>query len=99
MNGALANLTLLSLGENKIGNIGLEALAKAITPDKDGKGGLANLIELNLYGNQIGDAGLSALASACANGALPALKTLFIDSPSTELTAYCSSKSIKLNRF
>jgi len=55
--------------------------------------------ELWLYGNNIGDAGLTALAKAAESGALPALAMLWIDSPSAELTAYCSSKSIKLNCF
>ena len=55
--------------------------------------------ELSLHGNKIGDAGLTALAKAVESGALPALARLWIDSPSAELTAYCSSKSIKLNCF
>ena len=62
------------------------------------KGALASLKTLVLDENKIGDDGLKALAEACrAKGALPALQTLFIDSPSAELTAYCASKSIKLN--
>ena len=55
--------------------------------------------ELMLYGNNIGDAGLTALAKAVESGALPKLKLLFISSPSAELTALCSSKSIKLNTY
>ena len=55
--------------------------------------------ELSLYGNKIGDAGLTALAKAVESGALPKLKVLFISSPSAELTALCSSKSIKLNTY
>ena len=33
---------------------------------------------LNLLRNQIGDAGVTALADACASGALPALKELYL---------------------
>ena len=55
--------------------------------------------ELKLYGNDIGDAGLTALAKAVESGALPKLNFLFISSPSAELTALCSSKSIKLNTY
>ena len=54
---------------------------------------------LGFEANQIGDASLTALAEAAESGALPALAMLWIDSPSAELTAYCSSKSIKLNCF
>ena len=54
---------------------------------------------LQLGGNQIGDAGLTALAKAVESGALPKLKVLFISSPSAELTALCSSKSIMLHTF
>ena len=52
---------------------------------------------LELRDNQIGDAGLAALAKAVESGALSKLNVLFIDSPSAEVKALCSSKSIKLN--
>jgi hypothetical protein len=55
--------------------------------------------ELSLYGNKIGDAGLTALAKAVESGALSKLNILFIESPSAEVEALCSSKSIKLNTF
>ena len=58
---------------------------------------MCNMQVLVLNLNQIGDAGITALATAVGNGALPKLKVLFISSPSDELTALCSSKSIKLN--
>ena len=94
----MCNMQVLGLNNNKIGNPGLAALADAV-----GKGALAQCAYLYLHQNQIGDAGLSALATAITpgpsgKGALPALAMLWIDSPSAELTAYCSSKSIKLNR-
>ena len=44
--GALASLEKLFLSANGIGDEGMSALAKAITPDKDGKGALASLTTL-----------------------------------------------------
>ena len=76
--GALASLEKLFLTSNGIGDEGMSALAKAITPDKDGKGALASLKELQLGGNQIGDDGLKALAEACASGALDKLTVLHL---------------------
>ena len=92
-NGALAKVTKLTLRNNDIGDAGLAALADACA-----NGALAQVTEIYMNHNDIGDDGLSALATACASGAFPKLEKLFIDSPSAELTAYCSSKSIKLNR-
>ena len=91
--GALAQVTFLDLERNDIGDAGLAALADACA-----NGALAQVTEIYMNHNDIGDDGLSALATACASGAFPKLEKLFIDSPSAELTAYCSSKSIKLNR-
>ena len=62
-------------------------------------GALASCRGLYLSNNQIGDAGLEALSGALATGALPSLRILFIDSPSEQLKAHCSSKNIKLNTF
>ena len=53
--GALASLEKLSLFQNAIGDEGMSALAKAITPDKDGKGALASVKIIDLAGNP-GDA-------------------------------------------
>ena len=53
---------------------------------------------LHLDKNKIGDVGLQAFADALGKGSLPKLNILFISSPSAELIALCSSKSIKLNR-
>ena len=98
--GALPKLEELSLFSNSIGDVGMSALADAL-----GKGALASLRELALGRNAIGDVGLQSLAHAITpvseggSGALPALQILFIDSPSAELTAYCASKSIKLNTY
>ena len=41
--GALASLKSLSLRGNTIGDEGMSALAKAITPNKDGRGALDKL--------------------------------------------------------
>ena len=90
----MCNMQVLHLYNNKIGDVGLQAFADAVS-----KGALASLEKLFLGVNQIGDAGVSALADVVGKGALPALAILWIDSPSAELTAYCSSKSIKLNCF
>ena len=89
--GALAQLTKLCLLNNKIGDPGCTALAEAV-----GRGALSALEELGLDHNQIGDAGVTALAEAMGSGALPSLKRLFIDSPSAQLKAHCSSKNIGL---
>ena len=90
----MCNMQELSLSSNNISDPGLAALADVL-----GKGALAQLTTLRLGRNQIGDAGLSSLAAAVGNGALPKLEVLFISSPSAELTALCSSKSIKLNTY
>jgi hypothetical protein len=90
--GGLAQLTALRLHYNKIGDAGVETFATACV-----SGGLAKLEKLNLKGNQIGDVGVTAFAQACASGALASLTVLFIDNPSEQLKAHCSSKSIKLN--
>ena len=91
--GALASLEELHLSFNKIGDNGMKALADACA-----SGALAQCTFIDLSLNfQIGDAGLSAFAGALSSGALPKLNSLFISSPSAELTELCSSKSIELN--
>ena len=93
--GALAALQSLDLEWNwNIGDAGMVALATAVTPDQDGKGALAKLRQLVLSQTFIGDEGMSAFAKAVSNGAHPELEKLFIDSPSAELKALCSLKSI-----
>ena len=65
--GALANLAKLYLGNTKIGDDSVIALADVIKPAaKGGKGPLANLNTLYLSDNKIGDDGVIALADACA---------------------------------
>ena len=59
----------LYLSDNKIGDPGIAALARAL-----GTGALAQLSYLALDGNQIGD--LTALATECVSGALASLQTL-----------------------
>ena len=90
----MCEIQLLSLSNNQICDPGITALAEAL-----GNGALPKLEHLILWSNQIGDVGMQALAGAVSKGALPKLNILFIDSPSAELKALCSSKSIKLNTF
>ena len=54
---------------------------------------------LKLQNNQIGGVGVAALANACATGAMASLRIIFLDWPSEQLKAHCSSKGIKLNTF
>ena len=54
--GALPQLEDLRLHYNQIGDVGMQALAGAVS-----KGALASLQTLDLSGNQIGDTSLSAL--------------------------------------
>jgi len=70
----LACLTLLNLRNNKIGDAGVESLAKACAG-----GALAQLTYLSIGSNQIGNAGVTALADACARGALAQLTTLHLE--------------------
>ena len=64
--GALANLRILHLNDNKIGDAGLTALAGASR-------GLAKLEQLSLMNNNIGDADMASLYEAISKGALPIL--------------------------
>ena len=61
--GALPQLKELYLFKNQIGDVGMQALAGAVS-----KGALDKLQKLYLDLNQIGDAGLSALATALTPG-------------------------------
>ena len=63
--GALKALEKLFLDDNKIGDVGLQALS-----DKLSKGALNSVTRLDLQHNQIGDVGMSALAEAVSKGAL-----------------------------
>ena len=53
--GALASLEKLFLSANGIGDEGMSALAKAITPDKDGKGALPKCTTISMGGNPASD--------------------------------------------
>ena len=73
--GAMANLEVLLLDDNQVGDAGCIALAKAL-----GTGAMAQLRELHFMDNKIGDAGMTALAGAVARGSLPQLQLLRLDS-------------------
>ena len=60
---------------------------------------MCNTQELYLNSNQIGDTGMQAFATALAGGAMASLQMIFLDSPSEQLKAHCSSKGIKLNTY
>ena len=95
--GALPSVTHLGLYQNSISDVGIAALARAVTPMSEGGGGaMASAVILDLGRNRIGDEGMRALSSALRSGALPHLAQLFIDSPSAELAACCSTKRIQL---
>jgi hypothetical protein len=87
-----ATATKLDYGSLGWGDAEVISLSKVLE-----SGAIPNLEQLWLNWNQIGDVGMQALAGAVSNGALPKLNILFITSPSAELKALCSSKSIKLN--
>lgn len=89
---AIPRLKNFRVEKNQIGDAGLQMLADAAI-----QGGLPKLEYLCVQENQTGKTGMQAIANACIQGALPSLRRLFIDSPSQQLMAYCSSNSIKLN--
>ena len=72
--GSLANLKLLWLDDQPLGDAGMTAFAGAIA-----SGSMANLQALLLDDNQIGGPGMTALANAIANGSLGNLKQLHLD--------------------
>lgn len=76
------------------------------------RGTLPALKHLYMNINQIGDVGITALADALGKGGLTSLNVIYLDeiapaldaacevsttTPSSELGAYCRSKSIMLN--
>ena len=63
-NGALDKLEKLFLSTNAIGDEGMSALAKAITPDKDGKGALAPGATVYLGANNATETGKQAMQEA-----------------------------------
>tara|TARA_B100001175_G_scaffold302885_1_gene297370 strand:- start:206 stop:847 length:642 start_codon:yes stop_codon:yes gene_type:complete len=72
--GSLANLEVLNLYNNKIGDDGMKEFAKAIA-----RGSLAKLESLNFSHNQIGDEGMKVFASAIASGSLANLTHLYLN--------------------
>ena len=67
--GSMANLQMLWLSGNQIGDAGMSAFAGAIA-----SGSLANLEQMSLFENQIGDAGMIEFSRAIASGSLASLK-------------------------
>ena len=85
--GSLSELQLLWLNNNRIGNRGVVALARALgRSDGGGQGtsssftttALSHLTDLNLESNLIGDHGMEALCAAMAKGALPRIAKLYL---------------------
>lgn len=93
--GALAQLQLLSLSENSIGDAGVTTLTSACA-----NGALAQLKTLGLDNTRTGDAGVTALATVCANGALAQLRTLYLsfnkigDAGLTALASACANGAL-----
>ena len=69
--GALGGLKQLCMNDNTLGDA--ETFWAAMRP-----GVMANLVQLYWYSTGMGDAGLAAFARAISNGALPALRDLFL---------------------
>ena len=96
--GSPRRLTALKLTCNKIGDIGVWALAGATSRDH---GALASLKRLYLNSNKIGSTGLANLARAIADGAMPNLERLSlrvnpIGDPGTMALAKAASGSAKM---
>ena len=78
--GGLQKLETLQLGDNKMGDGAMAALAALLE-----EGAMPNLKVLELDRNQISDAGVAALASALRGGALPSCTiTLLYGNPGSE---------------
>ena len=69
--GALEHCTQLELSINEIGDVGLTALARAITPlSKGGSSALEHCTQISLNGNNIGDTGMINFCEALCKGAM-----------------------------
>ena len=64
---ALAALETLDLGINAIGDAGMSALAKAITPGPNGKGALPKCTDIGMFGNPASDEAQQAVEDAIAS--------------------------------
>ena len=71
--GSMANLQVLGLHSNQIGDPGMAALSKAL-----GSGSLGNLTHLFLTDNQIGDAGMIEFSRSIANRSMANLNGLYL---------------------
>ena len=87
--GALAGLGDLRLQFNAIGEVGLRALAAAVSSH----GALANTWYLGLSDNRFGDDALRALEAAIAAGGLARLEFLTITSASVSDAAHASAQA------
>jgi hypothetical protein len=92
----MCHMQVLGLHDNKIGNDGCTALAKAAAG-----GALASVTYLSLSANEIGDEGMIKFLEALVGGALASLKTLCVDDGplGTEhpaLNAACAARRIRL---
>lgn len=95
-NGAMPALRVLDLRRNQVGDGGLQALATALSHDTAKV--LPRLETLGLDKNCIFSRGCTALASALKLGAVPSLRTLFVDDPQHEsLRAACDDREIDLS--
>ena len=69
--GALEHCTKLELYLNEIGDVGLTALARVITPfSKGGSSALEQCTQISLNGNDIGDDGMTNFCEALRKGAM-----------------------------
>ena len=69
--GALEHCTKVELSLNEIGDDGLNALARAITPlSKGGSSALEQCTQISLNGNDIGDTGMMNFCEALRDGAM-----------------------------
>lgn len=90
--GAMTKLENLNLGDNKIGDAGLAALAAAA---RDGST-LPELRELWMNGNQVNDEGTHALTAAIANGGFPSLTYFDLDfNPASDDAVYAAEDALE----
>ena len=82
--GGLRKLVMLILGDTKMGDGAMAALAALFE-----EGAMPKLEYLSLRGNQISDAGVAALASALRGGAMPSCTFIRLDgNPGSDAKVY-----------